>query len=366
MIILITGQPGAGKTALCVDLLANDPEFKRTKYEDPELGEVELEREIYVSGIPELKIEHKPTPPVADWCEMRPSPEDPSIHLAYFKFPPGALVVLDEAQRIYRPRPASSRVPAEVAAFETHRHTGVDFVLLTQHPGLLDSNIRKLVGRHIHIAVTPFGRYTYEWTKCVDPESKAEREIAARNKYKPPVRSFDLYKSSELHTKIKVKMPLYYYLAAAALVLLLGLVWYGYNRISGKATTTADPVAVLPSGSQAADLEAPPSSERPQTAQEYLASIVPRVPGLYHTAPRYDDITKPTDAPWPAACILNHQANKCRCVDQQGNHYAAPDHLCRNIVKNGIFKDWTIQQAANSGANAEPVAAAPGLKPGLM
>jgi len=133
-VVIVTGQPGSGKTALTVDMIANDPQFKG--------------RPLFVMGIPDLKVPHITCPPVDEWTEYRTSPEDPSLDLAYFTFPENALVVIDEAQRVYRPRPTGTRVPPEVAAFETHRHLGVDFILLTQHPGLIDSNIRKLVGRH--------------------------------------------------------------------------------------------------------------------------------------------------------------------------------------------------------------------------
>ena len=211
MIILVTGQPGSGKTAHVVDMLANDAQFQN--------------RTLICGGIPDLLLPHEVVPPVAEWTELRKAPEDETLELAYFTFPQNAVIVVDEAQRIYRPRALSSKVPPEVAAFETHRHTGVDFILITQHPGLLDPNIKKLVGKHIHIAVTPFGRYRYEWTKCVDPESKTERDIAARSKYTLPKRAFSLYKSSELHTKIKVRMPGYVYLLGIALIACL--VWRG-------------------------------------------------------------------------------------------------------------------------------------------
>jgi zona occludens toxin len=342
MIILVTGQPGAGKSALVVDWLATDPQFAN--------------RPLFVTGIPELQIEHTPTPPVEEWTERRQVENDPSISLAYFTFPSGSVVVVDEAQRIYRPRSAASRVPDEVAAFETHRHTGVDFILLTQHPGLLDANIRKLIGRYVHIAVTPFGRYTYEWTKCVDPDSKAEREIAARKKYKLPARSFSLYKSSEQHTKIKVAIPFYYYFAIAAVIGFICLVWYAYGRITDKFADT--PVA----SAAAAVTQSPFSTPAPTPAskpKDYVASLEPRVPGQWHTAPRYDELTKPTDAPWPSACVENHATNTCRCLDQQGNRYEISGSKCRAIVRDGIFKDWGTAATADGVAAAERRAVAP-------
>lgn len=317
MIILITGQPGSGKTALAVDMLAHDATFTG--------------RPLFVGGVPDLTIDHEPVPPVAEWTELRTAPEDETLKLAYFTFPAKSVIVVDEAQRIYRPRSTGSKVPPEVQAFETHRHTGVDFILLTQHPGLLDANIRKLVGKHIHIAVTPFGRYRYEWTKCADPESRAERDIAARSRYTLPKRAFSLYKSSELHTKIKARIPMYAWVFLAAVLAVGAMSYYLYGRIFRH---EQNPVTAK------IDQGAMPQKAGPLSKSDYLTSVEPRIPGLHHTAPRYDDITKPKDAPFPVACLINHKTDSCRCIDQQGGKYATTDGNCRQIVANGIFKDW--------------------------
>ncbi|MDD2744262.1 MAG: zonular occludens toxin domain-containing protein [Rhodocyclaceae bacterium] len=335
MIILITGQPGSGKTLLAVDMLANEDQFKG--------------RPLISGGVPDLTLPHEPVPPVAEWTEMRKAPEDESLSLAYFTFPPSAVILVDEAQRIYRVRAAASKVPPEVAAFETHRHTGVDFILITQHPGLIDPNIRKLVGRHIHIAVTPFGRYRYEWTKCVDPESKTERDIAARSKYKLPARSFNLYKSSELHTKIKARIPFYIWVLLGSIIVTVGIFGYIYYRITH--VTSVEAQAQLPFKGSNGQSSSPGHAPDKMSRAEYLTTLEARVPGLYFTAPRYDEVTKPDDAPFPMACVVNHHSDKCRCIDQQGNSYNAPDTLCRQIVQRGIFKDYGHNQEARGGGD---------------
>ena len=52
-------------------------------------------------------------------------------------------------------------------------------------------------------------------------------------------------------------------------------------------------------------------SAQPMTAAEYVDSHKPRIAGFAHTAPRYDDVTKPLVAPYPAACMV--MAGECRC-----------------------------------------------------
>ena len=69
-------------------------------------------------------------------------------------------------------RSAASKVPPFIEALALHRHHGLDIVLITQHPSFLDSFVRKLVQRHMHVSIKPVGRKLYEWNECVDqPDS---------------------------------------------------------------------------------------------------------------------------------------------------------------------------------------------------
>lgn len=319
-ITLITGLPGTGKTAHAVDLLANGAEYKGSP--------------VFCMGIEELKVEHEPCPPVAEWTIVRQAPEDPSKSLYYFAFPPNSVVVVDEAQRVYRPRSAASRVPAEVAAFETVRHTGVRFLLLTQDATLLDSNIRKLVGRHIHFRATALGTYRYEWVGLGDPDNKSSRDQAARSKYKPPKRVFGLYKSAELHTSTKVRVPGYVYLLFFALLSLVGAGAYIYNTIKAKTETAAPShnLELLKATGGKSVSGSPPG----QTLSEYLAQQKPRVAGLLHTAPAYDQITMPTEAPIIAGCVESKKTG-CNCYDQRGGKYRTTSEICRQFLDGGIF-----------------------------
>lgn len=354
MIVLITGQPGSGKTAHAVDLLANDPQFSN--------------RPKFVMGVPDLAIEHEPCPPVDRWVEMRESPEDPTLSLPYFTFPTSAVVFIDEAQRVYRPRPNGSAVPSIVAAFETHRHTGVDFILVTQHANYLDANIRKLVGRHIHIRSTALGRMRYEWLELGNPESEASRKLAARSRYTLPSRVFKLYKSSEEHTKIKARIPGYMYVLGFAVFALAGFAYYGYKRVvtyGDKPETASSSKGVLPASSPPAS--SPPASSPSATkltSAQYIDQQRPRIPGLAYTAPVYDEITKPIAAPYPAACY-SMRSQGCRCYSQQATVLDVPEHVCNQIVKNGHYLAFlpTHQAKAESGSGERSDRAASATPP---
>lgn len=336
MITLITGTPGAGKTLLAVEMLLEE----------------QGKRPLFISGIPELKIDHQPTPPVEEWTREEPTPEDETVKRPIFNFPPNSIIVIDEAQNVYRPRGVGSKVPPHVAAFETHRHTGVDFWLITQHPGLLDANIRKLVGRHVHIRNTALGRYLYEWPECGDPESKSSRDISASRRYKLPKKVFGMYKSASLHIKQKHRIPFVVYLLAAALLGCSFLAYRVYSRIndvaSGNPFGKSGPSALPSNGVPGAP------EQRAAVPVDPLAQYKPAVPDLAFTAPRYQGVTQPVTAPIPAACVSTKK--DCRCYTQQATRLNLSADLCRQIVANGFFVDFDarpVNQRSETSGNPQ-------------
>lgn len=319
---LVTGNTGSGKTALVVQMMMKTPG-----------------RPLFVMGIPELQLEHFKCPPVEEWTELRPDPDDPSLLLPYFTFPPNAIVVIDEAQRIYRPRPVGAKVPDFVSAFETRRHTGVDFVLLTQAPGFIDSHCRKLVKRHIHIHETSLGRYKLEWVGLGDPEAPSSRELAQREKYSPPKEVFGLYKSAELHTKEVKKRPWLVYAFVPLVLALIGGGFYIKHRMDSTMKAKPD-VSVSVNGGRAVNSSSSSMGGKPVvTVAEYVDSYKPRIPGLAHTAPVYDAVTQPVEPPEPVGC-MDSKKTGCRCYTQQGTAYDTSEAICRQIMARGMFMPW--------------------------
>lgn len=263
MITLITGIPGMGKTALLVSLLME--------------YEAKAERPIFVMGIPDLKLEHIVAPPVEEWTELRRSPEDPTLELAYFTFPPNSILVVDEAQRVYRPRASASKVPPYVAALETHRHTGLDIILLTQKPKLLDMNVRELVGKHIHIRAGLLGRMLFEWPHIADGESRLDRQDAARRRFSPPKKAFSKYKSAELHTKHKFRIHNAWFLLAGSALFTGYMGWSLYDRVSEKIMPTVEAAAVDNGLPLTARTRAPEAATQHLGAQTLLESMRPLV-----------------------------------------------------------------------------------------
>ena len=189
MIYLITGVPGAGKTLRAVELID---------------GWISEGRPVYA------RVDGLSLPGVL------PAPDD------WRETPDGSVVVYDEAQQVFGAEGRSGRSSRdEIQAMETHRHTGHDLVLVTQHPGLLHAHVRRLVGRHEHVQRV-FGskRAVISWRdRAFDVDSRAERSSAVTTHWTHPVRLFAVYKSASLHVDKRVVLMRVKLLGAFALVL---------------------------------------------------------------------------------------------------------------------------------------------------
>lgn len=326
-IALVTGLPGAGKTALIV------------KYIKDAAAEG---RPIFQLGIPELKIPHIPPPPsMDDWTEMREDPDMPGKMLPYFTFPERSLIVLSESQRYYRPRAAASKLPDYVAAFETCRHTGVTFILDTQHPDFLDSHIRKLVGQHVHLLDHGvLGRKHYEWPYLGNPDQFKNAPI--KKDYKLPKEIFGLYKSSSLHIKRNYTFPpALKLLIGVVLVLAVGLYYVG-GRIKDKVAPVSEvPALTVGQGSEVKTRQPSTGPVAPAAAvdpAEMLQEFVPQVPGRPETAPAFNVLRQVKFMPVVVGCYRTK--TKCSCQNQQGLDAGLDNLQCRRWIENPPFDPY--------------------------
>jgi zonula occludens toxin family protein len=350
MLYLITGVPGSGKTLKMISDLMNRQDLKN--------------RPLYLDGIPEVNDKIIPNLPM---------PEGETMQTWHKWAPTGAILVIDECQRVFRPRPSGSKVPDYVAELETHRHKGIDIFLLTQHPRLIDSNVRALIGHHCHIAKTNLGvRRMLEWERCADPTSTRDVQSAVKSVYTLDKKAFGVYKSAEEHTKIRTKLSRTVYIFPIVLAVLIGAGWYIYsswnNRIDTMRAEQAKPqIEAKVSSPEAVGVVAAPAADSTNAQGQYSPKVAmpeppkphlieddykPRIEGQPHTAPIYDSLNKQIKTmPYPVACVKN--ADKCTCYTEQGTPIKEmKKSQCLDYVENGIYNPYKQQQTVENKAQA--------------
>lgn len=322
MINLITGLPGHGKSLFTLWHVKN-----RIDRENAELIKSGKEpRQVFYNGIPELTL---------DWQQF----DDPE---KWHELPTGSVIVIDECQRTFRPRGSAAQVPLHVSKLETHRHQGMDLYVITQHPMLIDGNVRRLVDRHYHVH-RPFG-----WSKSTvldfqgcktEPMNKSNRQDAQKTVFVFPKELYSCYKSAEVHTA-KARLPGKLVFLILVPFILAAMGWYAWNKISHLSNKQV-PASTEQQGVKPDKIDSRPVGKGYQTKEEWIEGWQPRLLGLQYTAPRYDEVTKPVRAPFPAACIEGKGG--CKCYTQQATLLDVDPHTCHNIVERGYFQDFDDQ-----------------------
>lgn len=218
MMTLITGLPGRGKTLYAVQLIREASISGRKIYSD-------------VEG---LKVPHEPIPEGFDWRDT----------------PPGSLIVYDEAHRRFPSSGRSGPSPDEqVNRLDTHRHTGHDFLFITQYPGKLHKVIRDLIDRHVHL-VRAFGlqgALMHEWGFCqASPESPTARKEAEKIRWKYPRNLYKLYQSASTHARYnKFELPGRAWLLPVGGLALGLLIWQAVGSWSARMSSSDGDAAEL-------------------------------------------------------------------------------------------------------------------------
>jgi zona occludens toxin len=317
MLTLITGLPGAGKTLNLIKMIDSEPEYKN--------------RPIYYFNIKELKL---------DWIEI-----DEKQALAWYDLPDNSIVIMDECQRLFRPMKYGDKVPRAIEEFETHRHRGFDIFLITQNPKLIDTKVRYLCGQHINYERQyGFGRVRKVlWQKAVnDTEDYHARLEAEISRIRLDKKYFGVYKSTEVNTH-KAKIPRKLYFVILFAIIPFAVLGYLYNKYSSGADASDSSVAAV-NTLFSGDVQ---SYEVAQLS--YEDQMKPRVMGLPHTAPFYDQVTKPVTFPRPQ-CVYQEGTSKCNCYSQQGTKMSVHFEMCVSLVKNGWF-DYTKKESKKVSEN---------------
>ena len=312
MITLITGLPGSGKSLFTLNTVKD-------------LADQE-NRPVFYHGIPELTL---------DWHRMEKG-ED------WVDCPKGAIIVIDECQTTFRPRANGAAVPKHVSQLEVHRHDGHDLFLITQHPMLLDGNLRRLVGRHYHVVrFYGFQKSTIHEFQSVRENVKSLKDSIEKH-FVYPKEVFGWYKSADLHT-VKKRIPARLVLVVLLPMVFIAVIWFLISTIGG----FSDKHGIEPEKQEGSLMQVQPTQQMQPPAQaqklDWYAQQVERVPGLPHTKPVYDEITKPVTAPINAACV--DFRGQCKCYSQQGTELNTEEHMCKQIIAKGFFVDFDPGQS---------------------
>ena len=335
----VTGLPRQGKTLF-------------TFVQVRERAEKE-NRPVYYCNIPEVTI--------PGWIEI----DHPD---KWMECPNDSIIVVDELQDFWGAASSGSRVPPPILELSKHGKRGIDFYFITQDPTLVHATPRKLCETHWHV-VRAFGSqaaiaYKHRGMQT-DPGKVAHK--AEKYPWKYPLGAFGKkdkagnwisqpwYKSADVHN-IKRRIPLKVWAIPLALAVAIGAVWFAVSSVlnyGGKIAAVS--AANSPAGTGTAGVLSgpgarPPSAagvspEKPSTAEQYLEQRRPRVADFPHTAPAYDQVTQPTEAPYPAACV--QMGNTCKCYSQQATYLRVSAENCAQIVKYGFFMDWAKPEPKN-------------------
>lgn len=303
MLGLYTGAPGAGKTLK----MLND-----------HLAHSDGSRPIYVYGVEGLVPSDK-------WFPL----DDPK---EWAKCPHGSIVLVDEAQAVFRPRRPGDPLPDYVSAAETHRHLGLDLFLTTQYPMLIDAHLRRLVSDHQHL-VNVWGlkgrSSVFEWDEAQDdPKDPRARKLARKFMFKYPTDVYRLYKSAQVHTK-KPRVPKWFKFGIPAIGLLIGCSgYYAYYAITHFASNGSKPMRhFLAAHQSVASAAAAGPLALTSAASHAVGSAVSAPPVPYYHRP-----------------LSHFNAYSLRVRNTQAAHLAkisAKYWVVGDIVVNGV-RNWII------------------------
>lgn len=328
MIYLITGVPGSGKTLYAVSTLVKKLAAEKIKRKDG----TEIKRRVVIDGIPDLLIPHEQMAPMVEDEKGNFTSDGDSLLNWYDWCQAGDVIVCDEVQRFWRPRGLGTKPPEMIKRLETHRHKGVDFVIITQNPMLIDQNVRRLVGRHQHVRRL-FGMaraLIYDWDGCsVDVH---RTKTASSSLWSYPKSAFKLYKSSELHTKQKQKIPIWLLVPVLAMI--------GAVIVGPKAFGT---MAGAMSGRGVSSVHDKPAETAKQAEPTHEAqravAVLPAASAASAPSGTAEQVVSGKDAPAVpvlAGCVVFH--GDCSCRDQFGGRFEAEDKVCQAKTDFGPVK----------------------------
>ncbi|MBD9377932.1 zonular occludens toxin domain-containing protein [Pseudoxanthomonas sp. PXM04] len=319
MLRLITGANGAGKSVRAIERM----------YQYHADGV-----QVFACGFTNLRV---------PFAQQFPDPR------RWRELPPNSVLFVDEAQQVWRARSAGQKIPREVEDLETHRHQGVDLVLITQSPSYIDSHLRSLISEHEHlVAWGNNAARIFKFAECFDDvKSLGTRSRGQYIEWKYPEAHFGDFDSAFVHLK-KPKKPWQHYLSK---VLFVGAGIVGVWSLWSVSKWWWDDEAPAPAVEAAA--KNPSAGKAPKSgfslfgagsatpvrsfanAQEYLRFEKARIPEKPWSAPAYD--AREVKAEPELYCMASGEGGdrSCNCKTEQGTRYLLPMAQCELMARWG-------------------------------
>ncbi|MBB6523895.1 zonular occludens toxin domain-containing protein [Pseudoteredinibacter isoporae] len=320
MLYQVTGTPGQGKTLNTIKFVNESKQFK--------------DRPIYYFGIKDLDESF-------GWVELT---EEEAFK--WPELPSGSVIIFDEAYNIFPVRHASKKPPEHVKKLATHRHQGMDIILINQKiSGQVDPFIKGLINEHHHydriFGSSAVNRFV--WARCCDnPNSPSERKSANTVLCKLDKTYFGKYHSADQHTHTTQYPKGRIALLLGAIVLCISMVYYAYAQLSPQPPTAPNQQQFNDGFS---DPASSPTDVKDPSKLTYAESYTPEIDGMPWTAPVYKDVMQPVTYPKPN-CVKwsEHERPEstdkmkgCHCFSQQGTRMNVNETLCKAIVAGGFF-----------------------------
>lgn len=337
--ILVTGQPGHGKTAWAIDYA-----FKLKKEG----------REVYASGIKDFDYQRAGFHFLAEpekWQDL----------------PDGSVVLLDECYTVFPNRNPGAKVPDHVEAMARHRHRGFDFVLIAQQGLQLDPFLRGLYEQHIHVRQTSVLRSKTKLKRWNQYQGNVNGACNDVIDWLRPSYVFDYYTST---TKITTKRHVPTWLRWLALgvvflaVLLLALKWYFTGKIASQDSEHSQAHGAHFFDRSQVQSDAPKWA----TTGDYAKAHLPRIATMPWSSPIYDQrppVTDPQLFCMSSAAGLDASGQtvdaSCTCITEQGTAYDVAEGECRRIARRGqVYNPYHLDM---QGAQGRAFAVQPDAQP---
>ena len=341
MIILMTGNMGTGKTSKVIQMIIdNEDKLAEMPVYDTD-GKTILDwikRPIYtahIDGIDEVKL---------GVCAV--THEHMRSDTLENLFPVGSLIIVDECHYVYPVRPSSRPAPDYIAKLTELRHQGHTLIIMTQHPANIDSYVRNLVSRHIHLARKQATTRLYEWNECMTSFSPMVLKDATSRLYRPPKKAFEYYKSSSVHVKHKRRISPMVYVLLGCIISIAFIIY----RFSGK-NEPEQPINVTPQteldAQMASDVlpnatiqnlqesNSVSNNNTPQAGQSLKPTdFVPTIAEKPESKPLYDGIRQPKTFEQVKGVMISK--GKCTAYSQQGTVVNVSDVFCKKWAKDGL------------------------------